>query len=435
MLQPKGDGQISKRKPRTERRNLSFLTGQGTCAIMGWTMAGPSIVLTYVAIALNLPVIVAGLLVTTRHLACFGTNIFGSGLAVNIQNRKQAIAVFDCIVAGSYALVVAVVLTGNNTAIIAGLFAAVAIGATVKEFKVLLMTDLLGDNLQPEGRRKIHYTQMLIAGLGVVVLTGFAHWHLRENPPIDHYSAIISIAIICFFGSALLMMAFDDEQPAAVESRSGRRSKGRPILHTFLPDARVLLAQGWFRKFLYLRLLIVSAGLSLPFFSLITALAHSSSSQVLATLIISAAAASIVASRLWRGFNEYSNRLVIVLSATLIAATGFVLLIEYNFNLANSVYLHAGVLFVVTVALKGLTSAQTLHLLEIAPKRQRIACQAVSKSISRAFVIALSFVLATLAHADAFNWIIVLIIAAALAAALTSRLTMKADENVAQLRA
>ena len=395
---------------------------------MGWTVAGPSIVLTYIAIALNLPVVVAGLLVTARHLACFGTNIFGTRSATLIANRKRAIAVVDGIIACSYALVVAAVSFGNQATIIAGLFLAVITGAVAKEYKVLLMTDLFGDNLQPDGRRAVQYAQMLIAGIGAIALAGAAHWFVRDNPLIQHYLLIIAIAIICFFGSSALMLVYDDiQQSGPVEDQN---EQGQSLLsYTFFPMARELLVLPWFRKFLYLRLMIVAAGLSLPFFSLVTALSHDPSSGVLTTLIISSAAATVVASRIWRELNKYSNRLVILLSALLIAATGAVLLAEYNYKLANSVLLHAAVLFVVTIALKGLTSALTLHMLEIAPKSQRVACQSVSKSVCRAFVVILSLALAGLAHVGAIDWLISLIIAIALATALTSRVTTAIDDK------
>ncbi|MCP4316210.1 MAG: hypothetical protein GY789_09375 [Hyphomicrobiales bacterium] len=403
---------------------------------MGWTMAGPSVVLTYLAVALDLPIVVAGLLVTARHVASFGTDIFSSGFAASTQNRKRAIAVVDFIVGCSYVLVVAVAVFGSTATIIAGFGVAVIVGSAAKEFKVFLMTDLLGDNLQADGRRKMHYTQMMIAGVGAIVLTGLAHWHLHENPPIDHYSAVISIAIACFFASALLMLVFhDDQSPIPAEYDRGSRPKSGSVLQTFFPDAKKLFAESWFRKFVFLRLMVVSAGLSVPFFSLVTALAHNSTSQVLAALIISSAAATLVASRIWLGLNEYSNRLVIVLGASLVAATGIVLLFEYNFRLANSIYLHAIVLFVVTVALKGLTSAMTLHFLQIAPKAQRISAQAVSKSLGRVFIIGLSTLLAALAHVQAIDWIIVLITAIGVATAVTSHTTMTDPDNAAQVRA
>ena len=51
---------------RDEGRNLAILSGQASLATIGWTLASPSVVLVYLAISLDMPVFLAGLLMTVR---------------------------------------------------------------------------------------------------------------------------------------------------------------------------------------------------------------------------------------------------------------------------------------------------------------------------------------------------------------------------------
>ncbi len=67
---------MNKKTASKERRNLPLLTGQSTLAQAAWMMASPSIVLTFLAVSLDMPIFLVGALVSIRQAASSLTDIF-----------------------------------------------------------------------------------------------------------------------------------------------------------------------------------------------------------------------------------------------------------------------------------------------------------------------------------------------------------------------
>ncbi|MEM7317969.1 MAG: hypothetical protein AAF408_03000, partial [Pseudomonadota bacterium] len=185
-------------------------------------------------------------------------------------------------------------------------------------------------------------------------------------------------------------------------------------------NVRRLLSQSWFRNVLALRLLFAIVTLSVPFFALIAAETHHQSDQGLAALIISSAGGAIVAGPLWRTLNGFSHRTVMVTSTALVALTGIGLVVAHFLHLDQSVHVHAAALFIVTVAVTGLTTVNGLYFMDVAPKDQRVMGIAVAKSFGRATLIIVSACLAAIAHMHETVWAIMLIVFISAFAALLS---------------
>ncbi|MCY6380341.1 MFS transporter [Hoeflea prorocentri] len=412
---------MSARATTTKDRNYLPLARQGALTSMGWTMASPSVVLTYLAVEQDLPVLVAGLLVTSRHMAGLAADVFGLRIAKQTHNRKRLIAVSQCAIGISFLLLLSAAIYAPKTAVIATFFIAVLIGSLAREFNNLLITDLLGDTVQAENRRNMQYKQLFLAAIGVIVLTASSHWALLEHPSSTRHAIIIITAIVCFFLAAALMRAVRDtpEERLSGAKETADEQQAEHISGLLSKQTLELFRQTWFQRFMVVRLLGFAASLSVPFFALITALNHSKSNHGLAALIISTAAAMAISSWVWRGLNEKSNQLVLVLGALLVAATGILILANHYLNFAGSVYFHATVLFVATVALKGITIALRLHFMEVAPKDQRLSALAAAKSTGKLFVIGLSIVFAAAAHAGSIIFVIAALIVISIATAFT----------------
>lgn len=402
-------------------KNYSTFYRLGAFATMGWTMASPSVVLTYLAVTLDLPILVAGLLVTFRHTAGLFADFFGVAIAQVTQNRKRLVAISDCVVGMNFVLLVLAALYAPKTAIVAAFFAAVVIGSFAREVTALVMTDLISDNLQADSRRNMQYQQMFLAGVGVILLTATSHWALLEHSPIVRHATIIAVAIACFFFSAVLVRTVRDmsERPPSRARKVAEGVKNTQLPGLLSKQALILFRDAWFRKFILVRLLGFAASLSIPFFALMTAIKHEKSDHGLAALIISTAAAIAISSWVWRGLNARSNRLVLVLGASLVAVTGMLLLANHYLEFTNTVFFHAAMMFTATVAIKGVAVAIKLHFMEAAPKEQRLTALAVAKSTGKLFVIALSLLFAAAAHAGAITLVIAALVAICIATALS----------------
>lgn len=398
------------------RRNLPILTGQGAFAAMAWTMASPAVVLTFLAVSLDLPIFLAGLLAAIRHAAGTLSDIFLSGAVARTPRRKNAIAVADIAVGTCFMLVVAATVYGNKPLMIAAFILGIFIIGIIQEVKMLMITDLISDTLKSESRMRIHYIQMALGGVGAIALAVLAHELMKGSAPHLRHSVVVAIGAVCFIASALSMMAISEtstpQKPAPEQKQApNNRFSG------FLADARSLFALPWFRRFLAVRLSFVIVGLSVPFFALIAADVHHTSARSLTALVVSSAAGMMVAAPLWRALNGYSNRAVMLAGTLMITLSGLILIIIHLAGHSHNIHLHAASLFVATVAVTGLSSARSLYFMDIAPKAQRVAALAVSKTIGRIAIIAFSAVAAAIAHTQDTVWAVVAITLASMTAA------------------
>ncbi len=179
-----------------------------------------------------------------------------------------------------------------------------------------------------------------------------------------------------------------------------------------------MFQQAWFRHYLVMRLPLVVVSLSVPFFALIAAEAHHSSARGLTALIISSASGYLVSAPLWQVVNMKSHRAVMVTGTLMVACTGSALVSMHYLGIDHDVHLHAVALFIVTVAVTGVSSARKLYFLDVAPKDQRVQGAAAIKSICRISAVIVSSALAAVAHMHEVSLAIVFICAVSLLAAI-----------------
>jgi predicted MFS family arabinose efflux permease len=149
-------------------------------------------------------------------------------------------------------------------------------------------------------------------------------------------------------------------------------------------------------------------------------------------MIVSSASGYLVSAPLWQVVNMKSHRAVMVTGNLMVAITGAVLLTFHFLHLDHDVHLHAIALFIVTVAVTGISSARKLYYLDVAPKDQRVKGAAAIKSISRMVGVALSAALAAVAHMHEVAWAIAFIVfVGAFAAVACYRIVVVPDQSPA----
>ena len=395
------------------RNTVPIMAGQGAFSVMAWNLASPSIVLTFIAVSMDLPIFsgrASGLgpscgRDTGRHSSF-------RGRLARMTRKKRAIARTDVAVALCFLSMIALAVTGDRTTIIIAFVVTVFLIGALQEIKSLMIIDFMSDALQSADRMRVSYAQKALGGAATIALALLLHQLMQDAPALHRHATVVGFGAVCFVLSGLCILwmtesaVLDQPTPASDDNTA----------NTFWEDVRSLLAEQWFRKYLLLRLAFVLTGLSVPFYALVAAEAHHSSARGLTALVVSSAAALMVAAPLWRMLNSYSNRVVMLAGAGMVALAGMGLIIIHHQGLDHTVHLHAVALFVVTVAVTGLGSARTLYFMEVAPKTQRIAAQAVSKTASRFAIVIFSMALAAVAHGGTTVWAVAAISAGSLLA-------------------
>lgn len=409
---------------QVEKRNFPIMTGQSTVAQAAWTMASPSIVLTFLAVALDLPVLFVGAMVTIRQMAGTIADIFLFDPISRIKNRKLVLSLTDIALGVCFILAIAAALLGSTPVIMVTFAVVIFVLGLIDESQTLLLTDFIGDNLQSKSRMRMKYAQLALGGIIAIILTLIAHETTKELPPLHRHSIVITIAILCFMLAGFVTLAVRDTGTSIKRDTAPIRS---PVtaLKDYILNAYEMLKHPWFRKYIGIRLLYVVTIMSVPFFALISAETHKHSDKGLTALIVSTAAGAVVSGPLWRMLNNRSHRTVMVTSCLMVAITGVILVGAHFLHLDHNVHLHAVAMFVITVAVNGLVTVRGLYYMDLAPKEERVRGVAVSRSLSRLTSIGVSAALAAIAHMHETVWALVMIVGFSILSALVSYIVAK----------
>ncbi|MCR9139304.1 MAG: permease [Alphaproteobacteria bacterium] len=397
-----------------EKRNLSILRGQGTLNTMAWTLANPSVVISYLAISLDLPVILAGLLVTLRQAACLTTALFGTPIAARRLRKKVDLAATDVIVALCFFVALASAAFGTSLMVTLAFIGAILIVGLAGEYQSIVNTDLYGDMLRSDSRDRLFYSVMTFGGAGTAAVALLSHQYFHDSPPFTRHAAMVSIGIVLFFSASAMVLLVRElsasvpEAKAAVANPAARFSIGSRIREV-IENFKLLIEMHWFRKYLVVRIALLTVEMSIPFYAILAALSHHGSPRGLTALVVSTALALCVAGPLWQSVGHLSTRAVMIAGAMMAAAAGLILFANHFLEIVSAPYIHAVALFVVSVAVRGVTTARSLYFMDVAPKQYRVISLGASKVIVRILGVGLSMILATVAHLQHVAWAILII--------------------------
>ena len=164
-----------------EKRNYSILRGQGVFNTMAWTMANPSVVISYLAISLDVPVVIAGLLVTIRQSAALMTALFGTPIAARRPRKKVDLAITDIVVALCFFLALTAAAFGTSLVVTLAFIVAITFIGLTREYQSILNADFYGSVLQSESRNRLLYSVMTLGGLGTAALVSATHQYCKRS--------------------------------------------------------------------------------------------------------------------------------------------------------------------------------------------------------------------------------------------------------------
>ncbi len=420
-----------------EKRNYSILRGQGMFNTMAWTMANPSVVISYLAISLDVPVVIAGLLVTIRQSAALMTALFGTPIAARRPRKKVDLAITDIVVALCFFLALTAAAFGTSLVVTLAFIVAITFIGLTREYQSILNADFYGSVLQSESRNRLLYSVMTLGGLGTAALVSATHQYFQSDPPFTRHAAIVSIGIFSFLTASAVLLLVREYSAAPVENdqanpKPRRRFSLRNHLHEVYGNFSVLIKMEWFRRYLVVRLALLTVEMSVPFYAILAALAHHTTPKGLTALVISTALALLVAGPLWQAIGHRSTRTVMIVGALLAAIAGALLFANHFFPFASESLIHATALFMVTVAVNGVSTARWLYFIDLAPPQYRVIGVGVSKVMVRIVGVGLSSVLAAVAHLQHVVWaILVVAIINGIAAYLAYRVSTSTEDEEA----
>jgi MFS family permease len=175
--------------------------------------------------------------------------------------------------------------------------------------------DVLGKTI-PKARRgqltgwSAGFAGLITVAIGIVLVLSFS---------LDDQPRLLGLLL---FGAALLWAAAAFSFALIKEPAGG--SASRRSFSESLGKLQLLVTDRPFRRFIATRALLMCSALSAPFY---VALAHDSrggSTTVLGGFVVAAGLASLLSAPVWGRFADQSSRTVMVISASMTAATGLI---------------------------------------------------------------------------------------------------------------
>lgn len=339
-------------------------------------LASAKLLLPWLFGALGAPALLVGFLVPIREA---GVLLPQLAVAAVIRQRplRKPVWILGALLSAAALALMAVTAAGLSGAaagwIILGLLVLFSLARGLCSVSA---KDVLGKTVSKSRRGRLMGLSAGIAG----VLTLGVGLYLELLAPADAgigvFVVLLAIAAGLFVLGALVFQAIA-EQPGAT-------SGGGNALDTALESIGLLKTDPLFRRFVLVRIALLSVALTAPFYVLLAQQHSGGNLAGLGLLIIASGLASSVSAPLWGGLSDRSARWVMVLSATLAGALGLLTWLLARSEAAvwlGDPFAFAGIFLLLGIAHAGVRIGRKVYLVDMASAEQRAAMVAVSNTV------------------------------------------------------
>jgi hypothetical protein len=233
--------------------------------------------------------------------------------------------------------------------------------------------DVTGKTIPKTRRGRLTGFTTALAGALALALGGILAAVVKGDPTRWTVASLLAGAALLWILSATIVWTVKEEP--------GATSGGRDAIREALQKLTLLKTDVTFRRFVWVRALLISTGLAAPFY---VALARETSSggNLLALFVLASGLASAVSSGFWGRYSDRSSKSVMVAAATIASSLGtFVFLLDTAGLLARFTWIAPLAFFFLAIAHAGIRVGRKTYLLDIAGGERRTDYVAVSNTV------------------------------------------------------
>lgn len=356
------------RKPN-EGWNFAALLVQGVARRVANELTSEKLVLPFLYTALGGSIIFAGLFAPVVIVARLVSQLLGARL-VEVSSRGNILIG----VAVALTAVVFIFLASGTGGVPLALLPVVFIVASAllglsNGFSALAFQDLIGRVLGDRSRITLLFAIGAASGALVIVTTLISQvmvgFEGDDQSARDHVHLVwAGVAMMLLSAVAAFMVR---EAPRA----SVANDSGEGYLASALRNARLVMRVPWFRRFVRMRVLLLSVEMVLPFFAVHAATYHAATAPSLSFFVISFSLGMIAGGLIWPRIGRRSIQLVLSLSAALAGVAALLALANHVFGGVQSLYLHAAMIFLLAFATQGSLDGSTAYVVRSSTDEQR----------------------------------------------------------------
>ncbi|MEP2744227.1 hypothetical protein, partial [Bauldia litoralis] len=317
------------RKPN-EDWNFAALLVQGVARRVANELTSEKLVLPFLYTALGGSIIFAGLFAPVVIVARLVSQLLGARL-VEVSSRGNILIG----VAVALTAVVFIFLASGTGGVPLALLPVVFIVASAllglsNGFSALAFQDLIGRVLGDRSRITLLFAIGAASGALVIVTTLISQvmvgFEADDQPARDHVHLVwAGVAMMLLSAGAAFMVR---EAPRA----SVANDSGEGYLASALRNARLVMRVPWFRRFVRMRVLLLSVEMVLPFFAVHAATYHAATAPSLSFFVISFSLGMIAGGLIWPRIGKRSIQMVLSLSAALAGVAALLALANHVFG-------------------------------------------------------------------------------------------------------
>ncbi|MGI9402442.1 MAG: MFS transporter [Rhizobiaceae bacterium] len=397
-----------------DRRNYSLILSSGVASSTAGQLISPTLVLPFLYLALDAPVIVAGLLLPFM----WGASLIAELVAAPFLTRTTRAKIYVVLptLFSAFALVaLALSSEGASPLIIAALFLAVAvILGFCKGISNVGYGQLFGVVVPSDKRNRVTFTEAMAGGLVAILVVFVTQDFLASESPLQRHITVLWAGIVASIAGALIIYGVrlleeaereesevDPEKKAEPEKKSHGIKFGdslRQIASNLKQGLETGARYAWFRHYVAARILFLSVTLALPFFTIHASGFHKGTPHGLSILVVATSAGVVAGSLIW-GWLAGRSRKQVMIASCFLGAAAILLALALDFtNMITRISLYAVAVFLVAFAGNGVVNGRYLYFIDMTKKKERPNLMALSDLVVGVLAIGLASILGIVAH-------------------------------------
>jgi hypothetical protein len=344
-------------------------------------LASAKLVLPWLIGWLGAPAFLVGLLVPIREAGVLVPQLAVAAYIRRLPLRKGVWIIGSLTSAAALALMALAAATMTGSAAGWVVIALLIVFSLARGLCSVSAKDVLGKTVSKARRGNLMGLAAGIAGAMILVL-GLT-LKLIDDSGTDAW------LFVALLGGAALLFALAAAIFGLIREQPGATQGGGNALSAALESIGLLRTDPLFRRFVLVRITLLSVALAPPFYVLLAQQASGSDLGALGLLIIASGLASTVSAPVWGRLSDHSARLVMVLAATLAGVVGVATWATTR-NEAQMLgdYGFAALFLLLGVAHAGVRLGRKVYLVDMANSETRAAMVAVSNTVIGAVMLA-----------------------------------------------
>ena len=353
--------------------NFFKLGASQTLTKLADELSSAKTVLPWILTSVGAPASLVGFLVPIRESGSLLPQLFIAAAIRNRPRRKHVWVLGGILQALALAGIGAAALSLRGPVAGAAVLALLILFSLARGLVSVASKDVTGKTIPKTRRGRLTGFTTTLSGILALLLGGLLASLVTGDPSRSTLALLLALAALLWLCAAGIF--------ATVRETPGATEGGRDAIREALARLDLLRTDIAFRRFVWVRALLVSTGLAAPFYVTLAREA-SAGGNLLALFVLASGLAAALSSGFWGRYSDRSSRSVLITAALIAASLGMVVfMLDLTGILSRFSWIAPVGFFFLAIAHGGIRIGRQTYLLDMAGGARRTDYVAVSNSV------------------------------------------------------